>query len=90
METLRKLDKRAEVPGTIIALVLGITGVLLLGIGMCCTMVWADTMFVLGIIVGILGMAVLTVAYPVYKKITGKQREKIAEQILALSSELSI
>ncbi len=90
METLRKLDKGAEKPGTIVALALGITGVLLLGIGMSCTMVWADTVFALGIMVGILGIVILSVAYPVYKKITKKQREKIAEQILALSDELSL
>lgn len=90
METLRKLDKGAEKPGTVAALVLGIVGVLLLGIGMCCTMVWKDTIFVLGIIVGILGIAILSVAYPAYKKITKKQREKIAEQILMLSEELSL
>lgn len=90
METLRKLDKGAEKPGTIVALALGIAGVLLLGIGMSCTMVWADTVFTLGIMVGILGIVILSVAYPVYKIITKKQREKIAEQILALSDELSL
>lgn len=90
METLRRLDRDAEKPGMIISLVLGITGSLLLGLGMCCTMVWGKSFFVLGIIVGILGIAILSVAYPAYKKITKKQREKIAEQILTLSEELSI
>ena len=36
METLRRLDKSAEKPGTMA----GIIGTMLLGVGMCCTMVW--------------------------------------------------
>ena len=90
METLRGLDKNAEKPGTIIALVIGIIGALIMGVGMCCTMVWADTLFVPGILIGILGIAILSVAYPVYKKVTGKRRAKVAEQILSLAEELSI
>lgn len=90
MEMLRKLDKNAEKPGMVVALTLGIIGTLLLGIGMCCTMVWTDSVFALGIIVGIIGIAILSVAYPVYKKITKNQRDKVAEQILKLSDELTI
>lgn len=90
METLRRLDKNAEKPGTIIALVIGIIGALIMGVGMSCTMVWADTLFVPGIIIGILGIAILSIAYPVYKKVTRKHRAKVAEQILSLTEELSI
>lgn len=90
METLRRLDKNAEKPGTIIALVIGIIGALIMGVGMCCTMVWADTLFVPGILIGILGIAILSIAYPVYKKVTRKRRAKVAEQILSLTEELSI
>ena len=90
MDQLIKLDKQAEVPGQIASIVAGVIGLLLLGVGMCCTMVWADTVFVIGIVVGVLGITVLSAAYPLYKKITRKQREKIAGQILALSEELSL
>ena len=89
METLRRLDRNAEKPGTIIALVIGIIGALIMGLGMSCTMVWADTLFVPGIIIGILGIAILSIAYPVYKKVTRKRRAKVAEQILSLTEELS-
>ncbi|MBP3339390.1 MAG: hypothetical protein J6L69_08305 [Lachnospiraceae bacterium] len=89
METLRKLDKSAEKPGMITSLAVGIIGTLLLGVGMCCTMVWSDSFFVLGIIVGIIGIGVASIAYPLYRKITRKQRAKVAEQILALSEEIA-
>lgn len=90
MELLRKLDRDVTKPGTIWSITIGMIGCLLFGIGMGCVMVWADTVFTLGIMVGILGIVILSVAYPVYKIITKKQREKIAEQILALSDELSL
>lgn len=89
MELLRKLDKSVTKLGTIWSLVIGVIGCLLFGIGMCCTMVWADSFFVLGIVVGIIGMVVMGIAYPVYVKITARERERIAPQILALSEELS-
>lgn len=90
METLRNLDRNAEKPGMIASLVLGVIGSLLLGIGMCCTMVWSTSVsvFMIGIVVGIVGMMIIAMAYPVYKKITRRQREKIADQVLALTEEL--
>lgn len=91
MEQLVKLDKQAEVPGQIASIAAGVIGLLLLGVGMCCTMVWntSVSIFVIGIIVGLVGMAIAGVAYPIYNKVTEKQRAKIADQIIALSNELS-
>ncbi|MBQ3163114.1 MAG: hypothetical protein IJC02_01020 [Lachnospiraceae bacterium] len=88
LEQLRKLDKSAETPGTVVGLMLGIIGTLVMGTGMSCVMVWTDSLFVVGILLGLLGMVMIASAYPVYKMITKKQREKIAPMILALSEEL--
>ncbi len=88
LEQLRKLDKSAETPGTVVGLILGIIGTLVMGTGMSCVMVWTDSLFVVGILLGLLGMVMIASAYPVYKMITKKQREKIAPMILALSEEL--
>ena len=90
METLRKLDRKAEKPGSIAALVNGIIGALVLGAGMSCCLVWSEQLFVVGIIVGIVGMIMVGTAYPIYKKITTKKRAQYAEQILALTNELAI
>jgi len=70
MALLRKLDQDVTKPGTMCAIVLGVVGCLLLGVGMSCVMVWAESYFVLGIIVGIIGIVPIVMAYPVYKKIT--------------------
>ena len=89
MEQLRRLDASASRPGAIASVTLGTVSTLLLGVGMCCTMVWGDAWFIPGIIVGLLGMAGIVAAYPVYIHITRKQRKKLAPEILRLTDELS-
>ena len=54
MELLRRLDKSAQQPGTIAGIALGVCGTLMLGLGMCCTMVWTGV-FALGVAVGCTG-----------------------------------
>jgi hypothetical protein len=89
MEQLRRLDESATRMGTMVALAVGIASALLLGVGMCCTMVWAESYFVLGIVIGVFGIAGVAMAFPLYSYITAKQREKIAPEIMRLSEELT-
>lgn len=88
MEQLRRLDESAVRPGRIAALAMGIFSTLLLGVGMCCTMVWAETMFLFGIVIGVIGIAGIASAYPLCLHITKKRREKLAPEILRLTEEL--
>lgn len=88
MEQLRRLDESATKPGTITALIVGIVSTLLFGFGMCCTMVFTETMFIPGIVIGIIGIAGISATYPLYMHITKKRREKLAPEILRLSNEL--
>ena len=88
MEQLRRLDASAARAAMITALVVGILGCLLLGIGMCCTMVWADKLFVPGIVIGVLGLAGMAAAYPLYTHTLKKRREKLAPEIIRLTDEL--
>jgi hypothetical protein len=89
LEQLRRLDESATKPATIAALALGIISALVMGIGMCCTMVWADKWFIPGIGIGVIGLCGLGAAYPLYQAMTKKRREKIAPEILRLTEELS-
>lgn len=89
MEQLRRLDRSATKKGAIISTVLGVVSCLLLGVGMCCTMVWMDRWFVPGIVIGVIGIIGVAAAYPLYARITKKEREKLAPQILKLTEELS-
>ena len=88
MEQLRKLDESVSKKGMAVSLVIGTISALVLGIGMCCTMVWADTLFIPGIGIGILGMAGVGLTFPLYRRITKKQREKLAPKIMELTDEL--
>ena len=92
MEQLIRLDKQTERSGTIASLVIGIIGTLILGVGMSCILVWNSNMgvFIAGVVIGVLGMLIAGMAYPVYKKVTEKERAKVADKILTLSKELSI
>ena len=87
MEQLRRLDESVTRKGTIISLVVGIIGTLILGTGMSMCMVWTE-FFVSGIIVGITGIATVSLAYPLYSYVTKKEREKIAPEIIRLTDEL--
>lgn len=89
MEQLRQLDRSSTRKGTVVSVVVGVAGCLLMGIGMCCTMVWMGWLFVPGIVLGLLGIAVMAAAYPLYNSITRRERERLAPQILKLTEELS-
>lgn len=86
MEQLRRLDRCAEQKGRMVSLTAGIIGVLVMGGGMSLVMVWENML--LGIPLGIAGMALAAAAHPLYVRATKKQREKLAPQILALTDAL--
>lgn len=89
MELLRKMDRDVTKPGTMWAIIVGTIGCLIFGIGMSLTLVWTDSLLVVGIILGLIGIAIMAAALPIYNKITEKERERIAPQILSLTEELS-
>lgn len=96
MEQLRKLDRSVGQKATVISLVFGIVGALVLGTGMSLAMTDLGAVFgmsqmvalVVGIIIGLCGMIPVGLAYPVYNKVLKKERERVAPEILRLSDEL--
>ena len=88
MEQLQRLDASATQKATVYAIIVGVIGSLILGMGMSCCMVWTDALLIPGIVIGIIGMAVLAVAYPLYNRTLKKERERIAPEILRLTDEL--
>ena len=90
---LRKLDKRAKLPATIFTYTFGILSALIFGVGMCLAMgqIGSGTTgsFVLGIIVGVLGMIGMGVNYPIYKKLLRNGKQKYAFEIMELAKEIS-
>lgn len=88
MEQLRRLDAGVTQKATMISIVIGVIGALVMGIGMSCAMVWQGIWFIPGIIIGFMGMITVSLAYPMYQKIIKKEREKIAPEIIRLTDEL--
>ena len=90
---LRKLDARAKLPATIFTYTFGIIAALVTGVGMCFSMNviggGTTTMFVLGVIVGIVGLAGMGINYPIYKKMLAKGKQKYAYEIIELAKEIS-
>jgi hypothetical protein len=93
METLRRLHRIPTQKAQSASIALGVVGSLILGTGMslCITDLGAalgSAAVVLGICVGLAGMALVALAYPIYRRKLQKEREKIAPEILRLSDEL--
>lgn len=86
MELLRRLDAGVNQKATAWSLVMGILSTLVMGVGMCCCLVWG--IYALGIPVGVVGIVGVSLSYPVYSWIIRRERERIAPQILKLSEEL--
>ena len=70
----------------------GIGGVLIFGLGLCLAMQVIGSglvMMIIGVLIGIVGMAGMLVAYPVYRKVFSATKEKYAPKILELTAELT-
>lgn len=89
MEQLRRLDASATTGASVVSMSVGILGALLLGIGMCCTMIpgW-QRYYIPGIVVGVVGILGVISAYPIYTRMVKRKRERLAPEILRLSDEL--
>ena len=87
LEHLRRLDSRANKKACSYSLTLGIGSTLVMGAGMSCCLVLTDY-FIPGIIIGIAGMVGVALAYPLYQRISRRERQRIAPEILKLTDEL--
>ena len=93
VRALKKLDKKAKVPAQVFTYTFGIIAVLIFGVGMClCMNVIGNgtpLMMVLGVIIGLVGIALMSINYPIYKIMLEKGKKKYASDILELAKEIS-
>lgn len=93
---LRRLDESVTQKATAVSLILGVMGALILGGGMSLAMTTLGEAFglsgaqsmALGVLIGIVGIVLVCLAYPVYNRMARKQRERIAPEIMRLTDEL--
>ena len=90
---LRKLDAKANLPANIFTYTLGVISALVFGTGMCLAMgqigSGTTSSFVLGIVIGIVGMAGMGINYPIYKRILENGKKKYAFEIMEPAKEIS-
>ena len=95
LDALRALDARVKRPANVFAYIFGSVSAIIMGAGMSLVMTdIAETVgignpMVYGIIIGIAGMLMAIINYPVYKRIPSLRRKKYAGQIIALSEKIS-
>ena len=86
LDQLRALDRTCERPGTIAAVIVGVIGTLMMGGGMA--LIMETSLFVPGIVLGVIGLGIMAAALPVFRMVTTRRRREIAPEILRLSREI--
>ena len=94
LDALRRLDTKVKRPATVFAYVFGSISTIVMGTGMSLIMTdigeilgMAHTM-VPGIVIGVVGMILALLNYPMYKAILGSRKKKYSAKILALSETI--
>jgi len=89
---LKKLDRKVKTPANILAYTLGIISSLILGVGMCLAMkVIGDgslESYIIGIVVGLIGILGVIINYPIYNMILNKRKNKYASDIIELAKDI--
>ena len=99
LDTLKALDKKVKKPANVFAYTFGTIGALVLGSGMSLAMNViepgtyfginiSENMMTSGIIIGLIGILMVSGNYPVYKKFLDSRRRKYADEIIALSDKI--
>ena len=94
LDALRELDAKVKRPANVFAYIFGSISAIIMGCGMSLVMTdiaetvgIADPMLY-GIIIGIAGMFMAIINYPIYKGILGARRKKFADKIIAISDKI--
>ena len=94
LDELRSLDRRVRRPADIFAYVFGSIGAVVMGAGMSLVMtdigaaIGIASAMVPGVTIGILGLAMAAVNYPIYKRILASRKKKYADEVLAMSDKI--
>lgn len=95
LDALKELDIKVKRPANVFAYIFGSVSALIMGGGMSLVMTDLANMvgianpMLYGIIIGILGMLMAIINYPIYKGILGSRRRKYADKIIALSDKIT-
>ena len=94
LSLLRELDAEVKRPANVFGYTFGSIGAIIMGAGMSLVMtdigqqLGISNTMPLGIVIGIIGMFMAIINYPIYKSILSSRKEKYADRILSLSEKL--
>ncbi len=94
IDLLKKLDKKVKRPANLFAYIFGSMAAVIMGSGMSLVMtdignsLGIDNTMVLGIIVGVAGLLLAVINYPIYKGILSARKKKYADEVLELSQRI--
>ena len=94
LDALRELDAKVKRPANVFAYVFGSISAIIMGAGMSLVMtdigatVGIESALVPGIVIGILGLGMALLTYPIYKRILNSRKKKYGAEILKLSDKI--
>ena len=94
LDELRELDKKIKRPVNIFSYTVGGLGAIIMGSGMSLVMTSLGTTLGIanpmatGVVIGIVGLCISLLNYPLHKRIMKGQKEKHAKQIIELSDKI--
>lgn len=91
LEKLKKLDRMVKTIPMVFAYSFGSIAALIFGLGLCLAMkviVGTTTFMIVGIFVGVAGLALMSITAPIYFKMLNSRKKKYSSEILKLSNEL--
>ena len=94
LDALRELDAKVKRPANVFAYTFGSISAIIMGAGMSLVMtdigaiVGIASAMVPGIAIGVVGMALAIVNYPIYKGILNSRKKKYSAEIIALSEQI--
>ena len=94
LSLLRELDAEVKRPANVFGYTFGSIGAIIMGAGMSLVMtdigaqIGVSNPMPLGIVIGVIGMFMAIINYPIYKSILSSRKEKYADRILSLSEKL--
>ncbi len=94
LDSLKELDADVKRPANVFAYVFGSLGAIIMGAGMSLIMtdigetIGIENVMIPGIVIGVIGLIMVSVNYPIYKKILGSRKRKFASDILKLSEKI--
>ena len=94
LDALKAWDKKVKKPANVFAVVFGIISAVVMGSGMSLVMtdigsiIGIESPMFPGIIIGVVGLVMALLTYPMYKKILNSRKKKYASEIIKLSDSI--